>query len=431
MALRKRRFSREKLIRYTEEVKAQLREDFPDFDLELVTEAVIADVLRWPGTQREIDDDGKIIHIARYLPRNLRRLSGPGQAQRVLRPEKLDPASAVAYAVALYLRPLTEPIIQNCRRHYWQSSTPPFPWLLDHSNQYQSARESAYTWLKTEGESEGSGKFNLTLAVRVPHSQAAKNRLDYLLTHMAENESWHHAGLPLTTLLRELADAFEESEITGRVLLPTEYPVPRIDLEWSGAVLNIYDSPRRSIPVRSGGPLVELHKAVRALTSISFWWTEAQALEYILLGHPPKPKEDQLQRYIFADEAVSGGKTATEVYAVTARRTDMLSFKQRRERKQKTPTKRRKPLSDTHLALLQLAFLQPDAMPPERLDQWDAWCQLEEYKLRLASFRGDRGGVPYSRSGRLTQFRRESDRALKRALSFQPLPVGIALRIQQ
>ena len=431
MATPKRRSRQEKLANLASEIRKQIHHSLPNFNLDLVTEDAIADALRWPGTQKAFDEDGKIVHIARWLPRRLRQLALVEAVEQFISPEKLDPPSAVAYAVAIHLRPQTEPIIQACRQHYWSSPLAPFPFVTGGDDVYVHVREQAYRWLTEQAHGEGSGNIQIVIDVHAARVQQARQELDNFLSKMVKSSEWHRLGFPLATLLRELADNVEDSEMTGLVLMPDENPTPRIDINWSGAVLNLHYSPHPAVLVRVGGSLTLLHQAVRALAQCSFWWTEGQALEYILLGHPPKPQEDQLQRQVFEDETLPGGMTPADVYAATAQRTDVLSSRKRWELDQRVPVKQRTALSDTHLALLQLIFFQPDAKPSALLDQWDVWCRLDDYKHRLASFRGKRSRVPYGRSGRLGLFRRELNRALIRALSFQPLPIGWNDRIQR
>ncbi|WP_425146559.1 hypothetical protein [Deinococcus sp.] len=279
-------------------------------------------------------------------------------------------------------------------------------------------------------QEDGGGTSQLILHLKTPTFLSSRQKVHSVIERLAIDKTYSTKDLELNILLKEVGTILNNDGSTMIVDKADEYSFSRVEFEWTGDVLGLHGF-GKPVPIRSGGLLAQLHQAVRNLTQYSFWWTEGQALEYILLGHPPKPRGEQLQRYIFEGEDSPSSTNPAEVYAATEKRSGTLSTEKHWGLSQKTPPRQRTALSDTHLALLQLRFFQPHGKFSELLDQWDIWCSLDEYKSRLSSFRGVRGSTPYSRSGRLTQFRRELNRALIRALSFQPLPMGEDDRIQR
>lgn len=383
---------RDEVMKSLHDPDSCLRRELRD-RIDWIAEADIEKALSWKVTQKHNDANRKIDHICSYLPRNMARWTAPAGSKRSQSFKELRPTSAVGYAVAAHLRSQTDPIVRACREHYWGKLTPPFPWQDENgSSQYKEILRHVHTWLE-EQSAKGSKQFDLTLTTLVATPQEAQSTLNTLFDKMLKDSSWDDAGRPISDLLRALADCFEGLDMT----VPDSTRIvfnQKVDFKWSGAVLELTGQNLKAVHVHEGGTLQPLWTATRAIAQLSRWWNEKQALELLLTDHPPQPLAPQLNNGPLPSSGADN------------------PLKKRRKRRE---------LSYTHLALVQLAYVYPDEKPPQWLSRWDQWCQIDRNSKNLNPFIGKKGKAPYTPSGRLTQFRREMARAMKRALQFQPL----------
>lgn len=297
---------------------------------------------------------------------NIPRRPAPGTTDHAL----YGPTwASLAYEVAG--DPELRALVTRIRQAFWGTEGPPFD---AKTLGIVTAREQAGAWLEQTSQQDATtgqiaGWTGLNLVLHSDHQDIdAYERLRSILFPPDQDGTWRGATMTLHELGEQLTNlpGAEEIHVGHRVVRPcAEDGSNDVHLSLRGR-----SGWLQPWPVRPGGQLHALGKAVKELVKESRIWTDSEALEYVMVGTVPS-----LSPRIEWKDLGRPGAALTLTFRAPATKQDVVKAytDAMYARGYHQVVVKARPLSLRHHAVLQAVHELPNGTWKERLERYESW----------------------------------------------------------